>query len=105
MEGLDHPGVELAAGPLIQFSRRSFIRPALTIDAVAGDGVESIRNREDAGTDINIVADQTQRITGTVPLLVVLRDDARGAFQELNIAKNLLTVNRMLAHENPFFVG
>jgi len=42
MKGFNYFGVELAATPLIQLGRGSFVRSTFAIDAIAGDGVEGV---------------------------------------------------------------
>src|SRR2546423_554217 len=97
-EGLDYFRIELPSGPLFEFGDRRAVRLGLAVDPVARDGVEGVGDGEYSSVQVYLLAPQPQRIARPVPLLVVLRDDARRAFQELDARQNLLAVPRVPTH-------
>src|ERR671937_630232 len=80
---LDHLRVELRARVPAQLDGRALIRLTASVDAVAGDGVEGVGNREDPRVQVNPLATQPQGVARPVPPLVVLGHDAGRALQEL----------------------
>ena len=54
----------------------------LAVDAVAGEGVEYVRHRDDSALDRDRLALQAPRIAAAVPLLLVAERDGRGHVQD-----------------------
>ena len=63
MKCFDNLRIKLFTSPLIQFLRGGFVWPPMAIHTIAGDGVESVSNREDARADVDLGAFQAQRIS------------------------------------------
>src|SRR5215212_190912 len=101
VEGFDDHGVELPPREVVQLRGGLLVGSPAPVDAVARDGVEGVRDGEDARVLVYLLVAQAQRVARAVPLLVVLRDDARRAFEELYPAKDSLPVQRVLAHLHP----
>src|SRR6202045_2296821 len=70
-ENLNHFGIELAVRPVLDFLACGGIGLSRTIRAVGSDGVESIRNSEDAGPQGNVLALQTSGVAGAVEAFLV----------------------------------
>src|ERR1041385_1105198 len=93
--------VELPPAERLKLGGSSLVAAPSTVDPITRHRVEGVGHGEDACVDVNLLALQPQRVARPVPLLVVLRDDARRAFEEFDAAQNLLPVQRMLAHPRP----
>src|SRR5947209_6319419 len=103
-ERLDDFGVELPAGPFFEFRDCRTVRLGLAVHAVARDCVEGVGDREDARVQIYLLAAKPERVARAVEALVVLGDDARSAFEELDARKNLLAVQGVSPHLRPLLV-
>src|ERR1044072_8067537 len=100
-ERRDHARVELPPAERLKLGNRSLVAAPGPVDAVARHRVEGVGHGEDSRVDVNLLATKSQRIARPVPLLVVLRDDARSALQKFDAAQNLRAVQRILAHPRP----
>src|SRR5215211_249033 len=76
-EGLDDRRVELRAGAPAEFREGRLVALRAAVAAVGSDGVEGVDDGEDACRDVYLVAAQSARIAGAVPLFVMLADDPR----------------------------
>src|SRR5690242_21081635 len=103
MKSLNHFRIKLSTGPVVELFRRCLVRLTTTIHTIARDRIECVGDSEDARAHVNIFSVQSERITGSIPLFMMLRDNARRALQKLNAAQDLLSVKWMLAHAYPLF--
>jgi hypothetical protein len=74
-ERLDDFRVKLSSGAPSQFCGGSIKALSGMINANAGHCVEGISDGEDPGIAIDLVATQTERVTLSIPSLMVLTND------------------------------
>src|ERR1700693_1930706 len=70
-KNLDDLGIELAAGPCLDFFAGFGESSGGTVGAIGDDGVESIGDGEDARAQRNFGAPEAARIAGTIEMLLV----------------------------------
>ncbi|KAI1691637.1 hypothetical protein Ddc_24113 [Ditylenchus destructor] len=102
-EQLHQCRVEVPARLRAQVFHRLLDRPGRLVGTNAGQRVEDVGDRDDAGLDGNRVARQSFRIAAAVPLLVVRQRDApRHAQQTAGVLAQDLRADRgMAAHHRP----
>src|SRR5215207_5092992 len=82
-ESLDDRRVELRAGAPAEFREGRLVVLRAAVAAVGSDGVEGVDDGEDARGCVYLVAAQSARIAGAVPLFVVLADDPRRRLRQV----------------------
>src|SRR6266568_1995179 len=100
-EGLGGAWIELDAGVAGDLRPRLLDRLALAIGAVAGDGVERVRDGEDPRAERDLLAGEPARITRSVPALLVGQHDLGWDLEERDGLQDRVTGRGVLAHLLP----
>ena len=100
---LDHTRVELRARALAQLLARDLGAGRAPVDAVARHRLVSVRNREDARLERNLVATQAKRIAAAVRALVVRADPGRHILH-VGAVDDQRADLRMLLHLRPLVI-
>ena len=105
LEDFDYHGVKVFIRTPDKFCRRVFIVSPGAIYAISGHGIISVSYREYASVKIDLPTNQTPGIAGAVPLFMMLGHHQRCTRQKLDPFQQLLTVEGMIAHPDPFLRG
>lgn len=89
-ERLDDLRIKMLSSAPSEFGNRGRNALAGMISAVAGHRIEGVGDSEDASIAIDLVAPQTERVTRSIPALVVLTDDQGRAAQKIDTTQYLL---------------
>src|ERR1700674_2938205 len=79
-----HARVKLLAREFLNLGARSGNRQRLAVRTIGDHRVQRIRDREYSGSQQNLLAAQSARITGTVVTLLVRQHDLGGLLQKRN---------------------
>ena len=101
-EDFDQAGIKLATRPGGDLFTRGVIRLFGAVRPVGSDGVESVGDGEDAGTEWNLIAFQSAWIAGAVIFFLMRVDDFSGFVQEWNILHDFVSVPGVLLHDFHF---
>ena len=74
-ERLHHHRVEVDPGLFLDQRQGALVGPGLAVGAVRGEGVVHVADGQDARGQRDVLARQSVRVAGPVPLLVVVLDD------------------------------
>src|SRR5215472_4611303 len=102
-KNVDDLGVELSSLPVLDFGAGCGIRLSRTISAVRSDGVESIRDREDARSQWDLLALQTAWVPRAVIFFLMGIDDFGSFGKKRDSAENLVSAIAMFPHGRDFF--